>query len=176
MTLPVSKWISYYCRDPERYRWDLMWNGGKVTGAVAHPHPKIYLGDPASVIPPDVTAVVNVAAEIKNRSDLGVNIEQYKSGVCGIDSFCGAVFLIGGLVKSDGHTVLVHCMSGISRSVSVVATITAMLNRSTVVSEIVRIASERPEICPEPCYVIFGEMLNGEFKNEGDNRANPENR
>jgi len=164
-----NNWKQYYENNPKRYCWDLMWNTTRATGNIARPHPKIYVGDYLSEVPSDVIAVVNVAAEMENRPGLE-RIDQYKVGLpdpgkhtCKFDIFVKAVVLVRRLVESYRYAVLVHCASGMSRSIAVTATATALLNQSTVIDEIKRIAKTRPEIYPESCYVIFGEILNREF-------------
>lgn len=165
----MNSWRHYYEKDARRYCWDLMWNTNKSTGAIARPHQQIYVGDYMSIIPKQTVVVVNVALERENRPGIEL-MDQYKVGLpdpgehtCDFSTFAKATKLVRRLVGNYRYTVFVHCSSGMSRSIAVAAAASALLDRSTVIDEVKKMAEVRPEIYPEPCYIIFGEMLNGEF-------------
>jgi protein-tyrosine phosphatase len=121
------------------------------------------------VVPDDITVAINVAAEQPNRWDL--DCEYLKIGLStpteeteqSYTTFAEIVKTILRLVD-EGHRIFVYCACGMNRSVSVAATAAARLDNTTVERKIIEIGEQRPEIWPEPFYVVVGQFLNREWE------------
>lgn len=170
----IVNWPKYLEKNPELYSWSNYWTFEDEKGpdVVARPHKRIYVGSYMAKIPEGAVAILNVAEETGHRLD-AIGLFKYKVGLIDpmgdrpyAESFVKAVELA--ITLTSRHIVFIHCASGMNRSICVSATASAILDKTTVIEKIKLIAKTRPEIWPEPCYVIMGQILNGEFPNEGD--------
>ncbi len=170
----MINWQQHLDKYPERYKWDQLWSSKNARDKVGQPHQNIYIGSYCSTIPDNITAILNVAEELENRIDIDIKI-KYKIGLIDpgmykddFKQFNKAIQLLCHLVDFSYEIVFVHCNSGMNRAVSVAATASAILDHVTVIDKIKQIAKNRPEIWPEPYYIIMGQIINGELTNGDD--------
>lgn len=165
-------WRKHLLANPDQYAWGEMWrhqNNADETTQINH---YIYLGSCCSKIPPESDVILNVAIELENRIDISEyhRVLLRKVGLSDPGTFCEeslfteAVMELCSLVSDCASVVFVHCVSGMNRSVSVVATCCALLNGTDVIDEVKNIAKLRPQIWPDACYIIMGQNLNSELK------------
>lgn len=165
-------WRSHLLKHPDQYAWGKMWKQRDDTDETTKINHCIYLGSCCSKIPPESDAILNVALELENRTDISEyhRVLLRKVGLpdpgthCKESLFDEAVTELYSLIVDCGSVVFVHCVSGMNRSVSVVATCCALFNGTKVIDEVKRIAELRPQIWPDACYVIMGQNLNSELK------------
>lgn len=177
MTISISphkenemvNWQKYVNQNPDQYDWTNYWSSYGAQDLVARPHGYIYVGSYCTKIPKNVDVIVNVAQELDNRND-AVGKTKYKIGLIdpgdqqnNMYMFNKVVQYICHIVDFVGDLVFIHCASGMNRSISVAATASAILDHTTVIDKLKLIAKARPEIWPEPCYVVMGQILNKEF-------------
>lgn len=168
--MTTQKWQYYYNLNPRRYHWSFLLPPKEQKDSVAHPQEKIYVGSYITKIPDNAKVIVNVAKEMPNRKDAKY-CHRYKVGLPDpgqhqnpYRQFKKAVRLICHLVALQKWITFIHCASGMNRSIVVAATAAAILDQTSVLNKIQQIAKTRPEIWPEPYYVILGEILNKELK------------
>lgn len=165
-------WRKHLLEHPDQYAWWEMWKQQDNSDETTQINNCIYLGSCCSKIPPESDSILNVAQELDDRIDINEyhRVRQYKVGLpdpgynCPIDLFQQAVMELYSLIVDCENAVFVHCVSGMNRSVSVVATCCALLNGTKVIDEVKRIAELRPQIWPDACYIIMGQNINSELK------------
>lgn len=161
-------WQHYHQLNPAEYDWPMVLGPPReCRDAVAQPHPMLSVGSCVADIPQSALAVVNVASECRCRADVGNRryfhlplADPFAQSSAGV--FARAVRLAVALATHSRHA-FVHCMSGMSRSVSVAATAAAMLRGEDVVDMLVEMSEQRPEVYPDEAYIILGQWLNGEL-------------
>lgn len=165
-------WRKHLLEHPHQYAWGEMWKPQNNTDETTKVNHYIYLGSYYSKIPPESDDILNVAMELDNRTDISEyhRVSQHKAGLpdpgthCAESLFEKAVMELYSLIVDCRSVVFVHCVSGMNRSVSVVATCCALLNETKVIDEVKKIGKLRPQIWPDACYIIMGQNMNLELK------------
>lgn len=165
-------WRKHLLEHPDQYAWGEMWKPQDNSDETTKINRCIYLGSCCSKIPPESDAILNVALELDNRTDINEyhRVSLHKVGLpdpgihCEESLFTEAVTELYSLIVDSNSVIFVHCVSGMNRSVSVVATCCALLNGTKVIDEVKSIAKLRPQIWPDACYIIMGQNLNSELK------------
>jgi len=165
-------WRKHLLEHPDQYAWGKMWKQVDSNDETTKVDYYVYLGSCYSKIPTESNAILNVALELDNRTDINEyhRVSQHKVGLpdpgcnCSIGLFQQAVMELYSLIVDCESTVFVHCVSGMNRSVSVVATCCALLNNTKVIDEVKKIAKLRPQIWPDACYIIMGQNINLELR------------
>lgn len=165
-------WRKHLLEHPDQYAWCDMWRQQDNTDETTKINHCIYLGSCCSKIPPQSDTILNVALELDNRTDINEyhRVSLHKVGLpdpgthCAESLFEKAVMELYSLIVDCRSVVFVHCVSGMNRSVSVVATCCALLNKTKVINEVKKIAKLRPQIWPDACYIIMGQNMNLELK------------
>ena len=120
-----------------------------------------YLLDGTGINPNGITAVLNVAQDLDlvNKSDLKyLHVKLIDGPGNSEETFSQAVAALHQLL-ADGHTVLVHCHEGISRSPTVVATVLAQIHAYTIEQAFIIIARFRPQIFPKEALIAMARKL-----------------
>lgn len=165
-------WRKHLLEHPNQYAWGEMWAPQDNTDETTKIDPYIYLGSCCSKIPPESDAILNVAQELDDRTDISEyhRVWLRKVGLpdpgthCAESLFKNAVMELYSLIVDCQRVVFVHCVSGMNRSVSVVAACSALLNNTKVIDEVKKIAKLRPQIWPDACYIIMGQNINLELR------------
>jgi len=170
--MKMFDWRKHLLEHLDQYSWDEMWKPQDNSDETTKIEHYIYLGSCCSKIPPESDAILNVALELDNRTDINEyhRVLPYKvslpdpGNLCEESLFREAVMQLYSLVYECQSVVFVHCVSGMNRSVSVVATCCALLNNTKVIDEVKKIAKVRPQIWPDACYIIMGQNMNLELR------------
>lgn len=172
--MKMFDWRKHLLAHPDQYAWGEMWKQGDSNDQTTKVNRNIYLGSYYSKIPPESDAILNVALELDNRNDINEyhRVASYKVGLPAPGDYCSnklfeeaVMELYSLIVDFDGQSVVfVHCVAGMNRSVSVVATCCALLNNTKVIDEVKKIAKVRPQIWPDACYIIMGQNINLELR------------
>jgi len=165
-------WRRYRQLSPAEYDWPMVLGPpGECRDEVASPHPFLFVGSSQSDIPDDAVIVLNVADNCPRRPDVGGRKHIHLPlsdpfAMSSIAMFVEAV-RIAVAKATRRRATFVHCMCGMSRSVSIVATAAAMLRGECVIDVLAEMSEQRPEIYPDEAYIILGQWLNEELPDLG---------
>jgi protein-tyrosine phosphatase len=100
-----------------------------------------------------ITAILNVARDLTNATTTHKEFEMYHIGVMdgggNNSSMASAALLVLSALVVDGHTVLVHCHEGKSRSAALLAAyLTKRGNFETMEEALAHLKSKRPRVDP----------------------------
>lgn len=165
-------WRKHLLEHPDQYAWGEIWKQQDGIDETTKIDDDIYLGSSCSKIPPESDVILNVALELENRTDINKyhKVLLRKVGLPDPGDYCSetlfekAVMELYSLIVDCRNIVFVHCVCGMNRSVSVVATCCALLNETKVIDEVKKIAELRPQIWPDAYYIIMGQSMNLELK------------